>query len=58
MKVCSKHSVLLDLSRSSLLYHVCHIADAEKIVGWALSHHLMQNSEAKPDSKLVLSCDR
>ncbi|XP_020206300.1 uncharacterized protein LOC109791412 isoform X3 [Cajanus cajan] len=31
--------------------------NAEKIIGWALSHHLMQNSEAKPDSKLVLSCD-
>ncbi|KAF1887808.1 hypothetical protein Lal_00023816 [Lupinus albus] len=31
--------------------------DAEKIVGWALSHHLMQNSTANPDSKLVLSCD-
>ncbi|KAK7265565.1 hypothetical protein RJT34_33186 [Clitoria ternatea] len=31
--------------------------NAEKIVGWALSHHLMQNSEAKPDSKLVLSCE-
>ncbi|KAH1202095.1 putative AAA domain-containing protein C24B10.10c [Glycine max] len=26
--------------------------NAEKIIGWALSHHLMQNSEAKPDSKL------
>ncbi|XP_027334355.1 uncharacterized protein LOC113849024 isoform X3 [Abrus precatorius] len=31
--------------------------NAEKIVGWALSHHLMQNSEADPDSKLVLSCE-
>ncbi|XP_019463060.1 PREDICTED: uncharacterized protein LOC109361970 isoform X1 [Lupinus angustifolius] len=31
--------------------------NAEKIVGWALSHHLMQNSAADPDSKLVLSCD-
>ncbi|RZB56660.1 putative AAA domain-containing protein C24B10.10c isoform C [Glycine soja] len=31
--------------------------NAEKIIGWALSHHLMQNSEAKPDSKLVLSCE-
>ncbi|KAK7330612.1 hypothetical protein VNO77_24810 [Canavalia gladiata] len=31
--------------------------NAEKIVGWALSHHLMQNSEADPDSKLILSCE-
>ncbi|XP_019463529.1 PREDICTED: uncharacterized protein LOC109362290 isoform X1 [Lupinus angustifolius] len=31
--------------------------DAEKIVGWALSHHLMQNSTDDPDSKLVFSCD-
>ncbi|KAH1248912.1 ATPase family AAA domain-containing protein 1 [Glycine max] len=31
--------------------------NAEKIIGWALSHHLMQNSEAKPDSKLALSCE-
>ncbi|XP_028767336.1 uncharacterized protein LOC114725039 isoform X2 [Neltuma alba] len=31
--------------------------NAEKIVGWALSHHLMQNSEADPNSKLVLSCE-
>ncbi|KAK7282029.1 hypothetical protein RIF29_10505 [Crotalaria pallida] len=29
----------------------------EKIVGWALSHHLMQNLEADPDAKLVLSCE-
>ncbi|XP_019417132.1 PREDICTED: uncharacterized protein LOC109328227 [Lupinus angustifolius] len=29
----------------------------EKIVGWALSHHLMQNSEADPEAKLVLSCE-
>ncbi|XP_061371799.1 uncharacterized protein LOC133314345 isoform X2 [Gastrolobium bilobum] len=29
---------------------------AEKIVGWAVSHHLMQNSEADPDAKLALSC--
>ncbi|KAJ1413285.1 SMAD/FHA domain superfamily [Sesbania bispinosa] len=31
--------------------------NAEKIVGWAVSHHLMQNSEADPNSKLVLSCE-
>ncbi|ESR53333.1 hypothetical protein CICLE_v100185462mg, partial [Citrus x clementina] len=30
---------------------------AEKIVGWALSHHLMQNPEADPDARLVLSCE-
>ncbi|KAI3677286.1 hypothetical protein L1987_86910 [Smallanthus sonchifolius] len=28
---------------------------AEKIVGWALSHHLMQHAKADPDSRLVLS---
>ncbi|KAJ0047699.1 hypothetical protein Pint_15686 [Pistacia integerrima] len=30
---------------------------AEKVVGWALSHHLMQNPEADPDARLVLSCE-
>ncbi|XP_021287231.1 LOW QUALITY PROTEIN: uncharacterized protein LOC110418751 [Herrania umbratica] len=30
---------------------------AEKVVGWALSHHLMQNPEADADSRLVLSCE-
>ncbi|KAJ4974381.1 hypothetical protein NE237_007555 [Protea cynaroides] len=31
---------------------------AEKIVGWALSHHLMQHPEADPeDAKVVLSCE-
>ncbi|XP_027339693.1 uncharacterized protein LOC113853311 isoform X2 [Abrus precatorius] len=33
------------------------IENAEKIVGWALSHHLMQNSETDPDTKLGLSCE-
>ncbi|XP_076903132.1 uncharacterized protein LOC143558105 [Bidens hawaiensis] len=28
---------------------------AEKVVGWALSHHLMQHAQADPDAKLVLS---
>ncbi|KAI3814248.1 hypothetical protein L1987_18998 [Smallanthus sonchifolius] len=28
---------------------------AEKIVGWALSHHLMQYAKADPDARLVLS---
>ncbi|KAH1126353.1 hypothetical protein GYH30_015378 [Glycine max] len=32
------------------------IENAEKIVGWALSCHLMQNAETDPDAKLVLSC--
>jgi hypothetical protein len=40
---------------------VC-IAGAEKVVGWGLSHHLMQNSEANADAdadaKLVLSSER
>ncbi|MED6184991.1 hypothetical protein PIB30_052748 [Stylosanthes scabra] len=31
--------------------------NAEKIIGWALSHHLMQNPGADADSKLVLSCE-
>ncbi|KAK3043271.1 hypothetical protein RJ639_002514 [Escallonia herrerae] len=30
---------------------------AEKVVGWALSHHLMQHSEADSDKRLVLSCE-
>lgn len=61
MKVCSVTKYIKDLrfaAQTSPLYHVCYIADAEKIIGWALSHHLMQNSEAEPDSKLVLSCER
>ncbi|KAI3686646.1 hypothetical protein L1987_80328 [Smallanthus sonchifolius] len=28
---------------------------AEKIVGWTLSHHLMQHAKADPDARLVLS---
>ncbi|XP_024976468.1 uncharacterized protein LOC112514310 isoform X2 [Cynara cardunculus var. scolymus] len=28
---------------------------AEKVVGWALSHHLMQHAQADPDARLVLS---
>ncbi|KAE9604273.1 putative adenosinetriphosphatase [Lupinus albus] len=31
--------------------------NVEKIVGWALSHHLMQSSEVNHDAKLVLSCE-
>ncbi|KAI5417265.1 hypothetical protein KIW84_042037 [Lathyrus oleraceus] len=31
--------------------------NAKKIIGWALSHHHMQNFEANPDSKLILSCE-
>ncbi|KAL5543937.1 hypothetical protein UlMin_007721 [Ulmus minor] len=30
---------------------------AEKVVGWALSHHLMQNPEADPDGRLTLSSE-
>ncbi|XVE56603.1 hypothetical protein DITRI_Ditri04bG0024300 [Diplodiscus trichospermus] len=30
---------------------------AEKVIGWALSHHLMQNPEADGDSRLALSCE-
>ncbi|KAL5053441.1 hypothetical protein RYX36_034123 [Vicia faba] len=32
--------------------------NAKKIIGWALSHHHMQNLEANPDSKLILSCEK
>ncbi|KAH0704527.1 hypothetical protein KY285_018805 [Solanum tuberosum] len=31
------------------------VESAEKVVGWALSHHLMQNPAANPDVRLVLS---
>ncbi|KAJ8536598.1 hypothetical protein K7X08_034999 [Anisodus acutangulus] len=31
------------------------VESAEKVVGWALSHHLMQNAAADPDMRLVLS---
>lgn len=47
-----------DLLPKSLLYHFCYLADSEKIVGWALSHHLMQNSDVEADAKLLLSCER
>ncbi|XP_051119433.1 uncharacterized protein LOC127243454 isoform X2 [Andrographis paniculata] len=30
---------------------------AEKVVGWALSHHLMTNPDAEPDGRLVLSIE-
>jgi hypothetical protein len=40
-----------------LIYLFC-IAGAEEVVGWALSHHLMQNPEADPDARLVLSSER
>ncbi|KAF5957321.1 hypothetical protein HYC85_004546 [Camellia sinensis] len=33
------------------------LCSAEKVVGWALSHHLMQNPEADSDSRLVLSSE-
>ncbi|GAB4860458.1 hypothetical protein Ancab_035618 [Ancistrocladus abbreviatus] len=33
------------------------IENAEKVVGWALSHHLMQNSKAETDARLVLSSE-
>ncbi|MED6207390.1 hypothetical protein PIB30_035383 [Stylosanthes scabra] len=46
-----------NLRSVTLLYHVYHTADAEKIIGWALSHHLMQNPGADADSKLMLSCE-
>ena len=58
MKVCSAIKYFIIATQVTLLYHVCYTADADKIVGWALSHHLMQNPGADPDSKLVLSCDR
>ncbi|KAG5602489.1 hypothetical protein H5410_033859 [Solanum commersonii] len=31
------------------------VESAEKVVGWALSHHLMQNTQVDPDMTLVLS---
>uniref|UniRef100_A0A3Q7GZ58 AAA+ ATPase domain-containing protein n=1 Tax=Solanum lycopersicum TaxID=4081 RepID=A0A3Q7GZ58_SOLLC len=31
------------------------VESAEKVVGWALSHHLMQNKSVDPDEALVLS---
>ncbi|XP_020537579.1 uncharacterized protein LOC105640211 isoform X2 [Jatropha curcas] len=30
---------------------------AEKVVGWALSHHLMQNPEAEADARIILSSE-
>lgn len=58
MKVCFTMSTQGFAAQFSLLYHFCYIADSEKILGWALSHHLMQNPEADADAKLVLSSER
>ncbi|KAM5571689.1 hypothetical protein ABKV19_011998 [Rosa sericea] len=30
---------------------------SEKVVGWALSHHLMENPEADPETRVVLSAE-
>ncbi|XP_009375231.2 uncharacterized protein LOC103964067 isoform X2 [Pyrus x bretschneideri] len=30
---------------------------SDKVVGWALNHHLMQNPEADPETKVVLSAE-
>ncbi|KAK1401989.1 hypothetical protein POM88_001594 [Heracleum sosnowskyi] len=43
---------LLDFNNELIYYE-----GAEKVVGWALRHHLMQNSKAEPDARLVLSGD-
>lgn len=44
---------ILDFSNALICYE-----GAEKVVGWALSHHLMQNPKADPEARLVLSGDR
>ncbi|KAI3731693.1 hypothetical protein L1987_62882 [Smallanthus sonchifolius] len=52
--LCIKDQLLTNegMFVSFLLSHnIC----AEKIVGWALSHHLMQHAKADPDARLVLS---
>lgn len=41
-----------------ILCNVLCVAGSEKVVGWALSHHLMQNPEADPETKVVLSAER
>ncbi|PHU15573.1 hypothetical protein BC332_16778 [Capsicum chinense] len=39
-----------------LLLHLTRLpSGAEKVVGWALSHHLMRNTQADVDMRLVLS---
>lgn len=43
---------------SSFQITMLYVAGTEKVVGWALSHHLMQNPEADPEARLVLSCER
>ncbi|KAI3435285.1 AAA domain-containing protein [Psidium guajava] len=37
--------------------HTLTAESAEKVIGWALSHHLMQNLESNADSRLVLSSE-
>jgi len=40
-------------------YHCFVVLEgAEKVVGWALSHHLMQNTQVDPDMTLVISLER
>lgn len=40
------------------IFIVSCVAGSEKVVGWALSHHLMQNPEADPETRVVLSAER
>ncbi|KAF3680930.1 hypothetical protein FXO38_02060 [Capsicum annuum] len=35
--------------------HNFSVKSAEKVVGWALSHHVMRNTQADVDMRLVLS---
>lgn len=40
------------------IFFLPFIEGAEKVVGWALSHHLMQNPQADPDTRIALSSER
>lgn len=50
--------IYLFIFSSSFQIIMLYVAGTEKVVGWALSHHLMQNPEADPEARLVLSCER
>ncbi|PPR81874.1 hypothetical protein GOBAR_AA38845 [Gossypium barbadense] len=56
---CMKLTVVPGMIRWKKQQHKDFMApeSAEKVVGWALSHHLILNPEAGSRSRLVLSCE-
>ncbi|KAG5059676.1 hypothetical protein JHK87_000705 [Glycine soja] len=56
----SLHSTVIEKKNPNVLICTPNFtigSNAEKIVGWALNRHLMQNVETDPNAKLVFSCE-